>query len=172
MARYDPGLDVTIRNPKPPRGSRSADEHDDSDGESDYNPEEHRKLRNHAMLYTGLATLTTITAANGIYQHSKGFRSRHKAYKDSQAAHVGTSEQEEAERRKARKKKLAMDMFALGVMGIGLNNVRVGWGRSQEMKKEQTDWEKRKYDKAVRRKSRAEGRENDRDEGGYSVEEA
>ncbi len=61
-----------------------------------------------------------------------------------------------------------MDLFARGVVGVGLNNVRVGWGRREEVKREHREAERMAWERNTRKYREREAR----DDGKYSVEEA
>lgn len=110
--------------------SKSRSRQDDSD--SDYDSvEEARKLRinkNRKLLYTGLAGVTTIGCVNGIYQSTKAYRSRHKEMQEGEKC--------SAEVQRLKNKAILMDLFTLGVCAVGLNNVRIGWGRVDVIEKE------------------------------------
>ena len=161
ITRYDDRRDLIVV-PKP----RSRSSHVESETDSGYDSEAHerekRAARNKKILYTGLATITTVAAANGIYQNSKGFHGRRNAMKE--AAEKGELEDEE-ERRRRRKKHLMMDAFGLLVMGVGVNNVRVGWQRREEKKKAHEAAEQKAIERFERRE-RGAGRNK-----AYSVEE-
>ena len=161
LARYDNRRDLVL---VPKTQSRSS--HQDSESDSGYDSEAHerekRAARNKKILYTGLAGLTTITAANGIYQNAKAFHGRRNAMKE--AAEKGEIEDEE-ERRKTRNKHLMVDAFALLVVGVGVNNVRVGWQRREEKKKAHEAAEQKAFERYERRE-RGVGRDR-----AYSVEE-
>ena len=81
-----------------------------------------------------------------------------------EAAEKGELEDEE-ERKKKRNKHLMMDAFGLLVMGIGVNNVRVGWQRMEEKKKAHAAAEQ-KHTERIERRERGSGRNR-----AYSVEE-
>ena len=161
VARYDDHRDLVLA-PKP--HSRSS--HDDSETDSGYDSEAHerekRAARNKKILYTGLAGLTTITAANGIYQNTKAYHGRRNALKE--AAEKGELE-DEVERKKRRNKDLMTNAFALLVVGVGVNNVRVGWQRREEKKKAHEAAEQKAFERFERRE-RGAGRDR-----AYSVEE-
>ena len=110
--------------------------------------------------------MTTITCANGFYQNGKGFRDRRLEHKLTSAAHRAETPEEEAERRNARKKKLAWDAFSLGVCAIGVNNLRIGWQRAAEHRRNLHEAERREWE----RKHRKEEMPRPRKER-YTVEE-
>lgn len=160
-ARHDDRRDLVLV-PKP----QSPSSHHHSESDSGYDSEAHerekRATRNQKILYTGLAGLTTVTAANCIYQNAKAFHDRRNAMKET--ADMGELEDEE-ERRKRRNKHLMTDAFALLVVGVGVNNVRVGWQRREEKKKAHEAAEQKVFERFERRER---GAKRDR---AYSVEE-
>ena len=121
LTRYDGRRDLVLA-PKPRSHSSRHDSETDSGYDSEAYEREKRAARNKKILYTGLATVTTVAAANNIYQNTKGFHGRRHALKE--AAENGELEDEE-ERKRRRNKHLMMDAFGLLVVGIGVNNVRV-----------------------------------------------
>lgn len=161
LARYDDRRDLVVV-PKPQSRSSLHDADTDSGYDSEAHEREKRAARNKKILYTGLAGLTTLTAANGIYQNTKAFHGRRNAMKE--AAENGELQDEE-ERRKQRNKHLMMDAFALLVVGVGVNNVRVGWQRREEKKKAHEVAEQKAFERFERRE-RGMGRER-----AYGVEE-
>ena len=100
--------------------------------------------------------MTTLAAANNVYQNTKGFHGRRNAYRD--AAAKGELE-DKAERQKRRKQRLMMDALGLVTIGIGMNNLRVGWQRREEMRRAHEDAQAKAAEK------------RDRREKAYSVEE-
>lgn len=73
------------------------------------------------MLVTGMAVVTSVAAANNIYQNKKAYEARKEAVKR------GGMSKEEA--MMARRKGLMADLMALGVGAVCLNNARKGWQR-------------------------------------------
>ena len=157
LTRYDDRRELA---PIPKARSRSS--HNDSDADSGYDSEAHERekqqARNKKLLYTGLATITTVAAANNIYQNTKGFHGRRNANKEA-AADDGLDDEE---RRKRRKKHLMMDALGLVVVAVGVNNVRVGWQRREDKRRAHEEAE----NKAWERRQRESRRER-----AYSVEE-
>ena len=161
LTRYNDRRDLAVV-PKPRSRSSHSDSESDSGYDSDAHEREKRAARNKKLLYTGLAAITTIGAANGIYQNTKCFHGRRKAWKE--ADEKGELVDEE-ERKKVRNKHLMMDGFALLVMGVGVNNVRVGWQRREEKKKAHEEAQQKAIERFERRE-RGAGRNK-----AYSVEE-
>ena len=161
LTRYEDRRDLVLVS-KPQSRSSHPDSESDSGYDSEAHEREKRAARNKKILYTGLAGLTTITAANGIYQNAKAFHGRRTAMRE--AAEKGEVVDEE-ERRKTRNKHLMVDAFALLVVGVGVNNVRVGWQRSEEKKKAHRAAEQKAFERFERRE-RGAGRDR-----AYSVEE-
>lgn len=85
------------------------------------------KQRNRTILYTGLACVTSVAAANSIYQNTKAHHARRNQLRDSKL--------DPAEAEKLKKKALMMDVFTLGVAAVGLNNCHNGWKRLESVKK-------------------------------------
>lgn len=127
-----------------------------SDSEDDSQEAEQRAARNKRILYTGLATMTTLSAANGIYQVTKGYHGRRNAHKEG----LSNGEWDEAERKKQRNKRLMMDGLAALTLAIGANNVRIGWQRREEKRKAHEEAKRKAHE---RRMARSEER--------YTVEE-
>ena len=87
-----------------------------------------KKRRNKQLLYTGLAGVTTVAAANNIYQSSKAHRARQQAVRDGVMCR--------AEARHARNKALALDLAAVGIAAIGVNNAVNGWKKTNALRRE------------------------------------
>lgn len=112
--------------------SRSKSHHGDSDFDSDYDSaEEAEKLAKHKnskLLYTGLACVTTVAAANSIYQNTKAHHARRKEFREGEKCN--------AEVQRLKDKALLMDIFTVGVVAVGLNNARMGWKSVEAINKE------------------------------------
>lgn len=109
-------------------------------------------MRNKALLYAGLASITTIAASNNIYQSTKASMARR------DKVEKGEISVEEA--RKSKDKALMMDLMAVGVACIGINNARKGWKRLETMmqdnrKAEKTYRERRKEEAVEKRVAEA-----------------
>ena len=76
-------------------------------------------MRNRKLLYGGLAAITSMAAANNIFQAAKA----HKARK-AQLEEGGKCSHEEE---KLKEKHRLMNVISLGVAAVGLYNVRNGW---------------------------------------------
>ena len=103
----------------------------------------------------GLASITTIAAANGLYQNTKAYHARKNAVKHGEMC--------SHEEQKLRNKALAMDIFSAGVLAISANNVRLGWQRHQNAKKLSKEQEDRAIRKKERRLTELRDREEDDD---------
>lgn len=112
--------------------SRNKAKSRDSDLDSDYSSseefEKRAKHRNRKLLYTGLACVTTVAAANNIYQNTKAHHARRKQVREGEMC---TSEV-----KRLKNKALLMDLFTVGVIGVGINNCRMGWKRVEAIKQE------------------------------------
>lgn len=75
------------------------------------------------ILYTGLACVATIAAANNIYQSAKAHHTRQKELEEGEI----TSAEAQKKKMQARK----MDLISLGVAAVGAYNVRNGWRRAE-----------------------------------------
>ena len=104
----NPNLPRRLRSPSPPPSPRT--------------------VRNRTLLYGALATCATIGTANTFYQTTKARRLRKKGIRDTEMCH--------AEEKRTEQQGLLMDVFGLGCMAIGVNNVRIGWGRYNATRKE------------------------------------
>lgn len=108
---------------------RAARAKGDVDEDEYLSPDEERrkqaKARNRKLLYTGLACVATIAAGNNIYQNTKAHHIRRKGFEEGEMC---TSEE-----KRLRTKALMMDLFSVGVVAVGLNNVRMGWKRVENM---------------------------------------
>ncbi|MCJ1450169.1 hypothetical protein MMC28_000498 [Mycoblastus sanguinarius] len=110
------------------RASRRDDKDYDTDSDSHHSSEdeqEERKKRNKKLLYKGLACITSIAAANNIYQSTKAHELRKKE--------VRNGELSVTEAAKMRNKGLKADAISLGVAAVCINNVRKGWNRVEAM---------------------------------------
>ena len=147
-----------IRAPRRRSRSRrsSSSSSSSSDSEDEAHQAETRAARNKKILYTGLATMTTLSAANGIYQVTKGYHGRRNAHKEG----LSKGEWDEAERKKQRNKRLMMDGLAAVTLAIGANNVRIGWQRREEKRKAHEEAERKAHEKRMARREER-----------YSVEE-
>ena len=104
-------------NPTPPRRLRSPSP-----------PPSPGTIRNRTLLYGALATCATIGTANTFYQTTKARRLRKEGVRDTEMCR--------AEEKMIKQQGLLMDVFGLGCMAIGVNNVRIGWGRYHATRKE------------------------------------
>ena len=75
------------------------------------------------ILYTGLACIATIAAANGVYQSAKAHHVRQRELEEGEISSA------EAQRLKAEHRK--MDLIGLGLAAVGAYNVRNGWRRAE-----------------------------------------
>jgi len=132
-------------NPPPPKASLSDDEHYDSAAEL----KKRAKRRKDTLLTAGLATITTVAAGNGIYQNAKLYHARKNAVQDGEMC--------SHELEKLKTKATLMNAFSLGVVAIGLNNVRLGWMRHENTKKAGREAEKAAWERKVRREEREGG---------------
>lgn len=130
------------------RRSSSSSSSSSSDAEYDSHEAEKRAARNKKILYTGLATMTTLSAANGIYQVTKGYHGRRNAHKEG----LSKGEWDDAERKKQRNKRLMMDGLAAVTLAIGANNVRIGWQRREEKRKAHEEAERKAHEKRMARR--------------------
>ena len=89
---------------------------------------DNKKRRNKQLLYTGLAGVTTIAAANNVYQSSKAHRARQQAVKDGVMCR--------SEMRHQRNKALALDLAAVGIAAIGVNNAVNGWKKTNSLRRD------------------------------------
>ena len=106
--RYDSGSDS------------SSDDHDDHDaGKTNAQPKPPPKH----ILYTGLACVATLAAANNIYQSAKAHHTRQRELDEGEISSA------EAQKLKAQARK--MDLISLGVAAVGAYNVRNGWRRAE-----------------------------------------
>ena len=139
-----------IRAPRRHSRSRrsSSSSSSSSDSEDDSHEAEMRAARFKKILYTGLATMTTLSAANGIYQVTKGYHGRRNAHKDG----LSNGEWDEAEQKKQRNKRLMMDGLAALTLAIGANNVRIGWQRREEKRKAHEEAERKAHEKRMARR--------------------
>ena len=112
------------RSQGPPSHPRRYDsENDSSSSDNTRGKKVHPKPPPKQILYTGLACVATIAAANNIYQSTKAHYTRQKELEE------GEISREEAEKMKARARK--MDLISLGVAAVGAYNVRNGWKRAE-----------------------------------------
>ncbi|KAL8808075.1 MAG: hypothetical protein Q9182_000353 [Xanthomendoza sp. 2 TL-2023] len=122
--------------------SRDSGSDSDRDSDSDFSAKEERDTANghkRTLLYTGLATVTTIGALNGLYQSTKLHQARKKQMRE------GTISDLEAEELKREHRK--RDLISLGLAAVSYYNTRNGWRR---MKNEQVEAQKVRDDIAIR----------------------
>lgn len=106
--------------PSPPRRYNSdSDSSSDDDGGKKAQPKPAPKQ----ILYTGLACVATLAAANNIYQSAKAHHTRQKELEDGEIT--------SAEAQKLKKQARKMDLISLGVAAVGAYNVRNGWKRAE-----------------------------------------
>ena len=115
--------DYTHRGARGRKDTHDYDTDSDSDAyhSSDDERREQEKLRNKKLLYVGLACVTTLAAGNNIYQSTKAHHARRRCVEEGEMSH--------SEAIRARKKALMLDVLSVGVVAVGLNNVRMGWKR-------------------------------------------
>lgn len=144
----------SVCRPNPPlrKASSSSDEHYDSATEH----KERLKRRKDNLLTAGLATITTVAAGNGIYQNTKLYHARKNAMQDGEMC--------SHELEKLKTKATLMNLFSVGVVAIGLNNVRLGWMRHENTKKANREAERAAWERMVGREEREGGRRDVRDE--------
>ncbi|KAG7010157.1 hypothetical protein G7Y79_00001g004290 [Physcia stellaris] len=147
--RHVPCSDKCNDNPKEEK------EEELSDYSSSEEAKQKRQRRKNIALTAGLACITSIAAANGLYQTTKAYHARKNAVKQGEMC--------SHEEQKLRNKALAMDMFSVAVLGISANNVRLGWGRHQAAKKLSKEQEERAIRKKERLLAELRDREDDYD---------
>ena len=106
--------------PGPPRHyDGDSDSYSDDDGKKKSPPKPAPKQ----LLYTGLACVATIAAANNIYQSAKAHHTRQKELEEGEIS--------SAEAQKLKMQARKMDLISLGVAAVGAYNVRNGWRRAE-----------------------------------------
>ncbi|KAI4268688.1 MAG: hypothetical protein L6R38_007752 [Xanthoria sp. 2 TBL-2021] len=117
------------------RHSRYSDSSDsDSDSDSEFWSEAERQTsaaRNKKLLYTGLATVTSIGAVNGLYQSTKAHQQRARQLRE------GTLSKSEAADLK--KEHCKRGLISAGLIAVSLYNTHLGW---QRMKGKQVEEQK------------------------------
>ncbi len=109
------------RPPGPPRRYHS--DGDDSSSDDDGGKKAQPKPPPKQILYTGLACVATLAAANNIYQSAKAHHVRKKELEEGEITPA------EAQKLKTQARK--MDLISLGVAAVGAYNVRNGWKRAE-----------------------------------------
>ena len=117
---------------------------DDEDYDSEEDERERRKRRNKRLLYTGLATVSTIATCNGVYQNHKGYRLRRAAL-EQQATPCA------AEVKRLKRKALAQDALAVAIVGVGVNNLRLAWQKTKTLKEQDQEARRRWEEHRMRR---------------------
>jgi hypothetical protein len=132
---------------RPARGGGNFN-HPESDSEYDSDEAEkhHRQRRKKRIAYGALAGLSTLNAANTLYQNSKGFRARREA--------IDNGEMCSAEAKLMKRQMLADDALALLVMGLSTNGAIKSWKKNAVMKEE----DKQIREKWDRKKERRDSR--------------
>ena len=108
--------------PGPPRRYHS-DGDDSSSSDDDSGKKAQPKPPPKQILYTGLACVATLAAANNIYQSAKAHHVRKKELEEGEITPV------EAQKLKMQARK--MDLISLGVAAVGAYNVKNGWKRAE-----------------------------------------
>ncbi len=114
------------------RHSRYSDS--DSDSDSGFWAEAERQTsaaRNKKLLYTGLATVTSIGAVNGLYQSTKAHQQRARQLREGT---LSTSEAADLKREHWKR-----GLLSAGLIAVSLYNTRLGW---QRMKGKQVEEQK------------------------------
>ena len=110
--------------PGPPRRYNDSDSDSDSSSSDDSGGKKaHPKPPPKQILYTGLACVATLAAANNIYQSAKAHHTRQRELEEGEI----TSAEAQKLKMQARK----MDLISLGVAAVGAYNVRNGWKRAE-----------------------------------------
>ena len=110
------------------RVSIAPDTGDEGRFDSDAKNEKRKKMHNKTLLYTGLASVTTIAAANNIYQSTKASLARRQ--------HLEQGEMCAAETKNMRNKAIMLDLFNVGVAAIGINSAINGWKTLERLRHE------------------------------------
>ncbi len=104
------------------RYSDSSDSDSDSDSELRSQHEQQTSAaRRKTLLYTGLATVTSIGAVNGLYQSTKAHQQRKRLLREGEL-----SKSEAAELQKEHRKR---DLISVGLIAVSMYNTRLGWQR-------------------------------------------
>ena len=103
-------------------GSDSSSDDDDDDGGGGKKKAQPKPPPKH-ILYTGLACVATLAAANNIYQSAKAHHTRQRE--------LDKGEISSAEAQKLKTQARKMDLISLGVAAVGAYNVRNGWRRAE-----------------------------------------
>lgn len=111
------------RSQGPPGPSRHYDSDSDSSSDDDSRKKSLPKPAPKQLLYTGLACVATIAAANNIYQSAKAHHTRQKELDEGEIS--------SAEAQKLKMQARKMDLISLGVAAVGAYNVRNGWRRAE-----------------------------------------
>jgi len=124
-----PCSDKCADHPKKASPNHRSKERDSDSGYSSADElDKERKHRNRQLLYTGLACVTTVAAANNIYQNTKAHQARKNEVREGEMCM--------SEVKRLKNKALLMDLFTVGVVAVGINNARMGWKRVEAIKKE------------------------------------
>ena len=111
------------RSQGPPGPPRHYDSDSDSSSDEDSRKKSLPKPAPKQLLYTGLACVATIAAANNIYQSAKAHHTRQKELDEGEIS--------SAEAQKLKMQARKMDLISLGVAAVGAYNVRNGWRRAE-----------------------------------------
>ena len=109
--------------PHGPRRRYDSDSDSDSSSDDGGGKKAQPKPPPKQLLYTGLACVATIAAANNIYQSAKAHHTRQKELEEGEISGA------EAQKQKMQARK--MDLISLGVAAVGAYNVRNGWKRAE-----------------------------------------
>ena len=111
------------RSQGPPGPPRHHDTDSDSSSDDDRRKKSLPKPAPKQLLYTGLACVATVAAANNIYQSAKAHHTRQKELEEGEIS--------SAEAQKLKMQARKMDLISLGVAAVGAYNVRNGWRRAE-----------------------------------------
>ena len=111
------------RSQGPPGPPRHYDSDSDSSSDDDSRKKSPPKPAPKQLLYTGLACVATVAAANNIYQSAKAHHTRQKELEEGEIS--------SAEAQKLKMQARKMDLISLGVAAVGAYNVRNGWRRAE-----------------------------------------
>ncbi|KAL8733352.1 MAG: hypothetical protein Q9166_002176 [cf. Caloplaca sp. 2 TL-2023] len=119
------------RNPRRRHHSKYSD-NSESEFNSDRSSEDEKETlnaRKKTLLYTGLATVTTIAAGNNLYQSTKAHQARKKQIREGKL-----SEYEAQELKREHRKR---NLISLGLAAAAFYNTRNGWKRMKIQQEEE-----------------------------------
>ena len=123
-----PCSDLCNDNPYKPRSDSKDNDSDWDEYSSEEEKRKEKKARNRKLIAAGLASITTVAAANNIYQSSKAHKARRRLVSEGRMC--------TSELKRQKTNAIMLDLFSVGVAAIGVNNAVNGWKSMENQRRE------------------------------------